>query len=202
MVLYGLLAALALLFTATQFYPGGNQYDAHTTAWSWQHNYISNLFGKQGINGQPNHAQPWAIAAMLTLSLSMAVFFIQFAQKIPTKSASRMIQYFGAGGMLFTFLVVTPWHDAMITVAVTLTLVAIFYITVLTFKTKRHLLKLLCVLCMLIAYITDYVYYTQSNLLILPTLQKLTLLTIVGWALGMHYFTSKGDYENKLTTDR
>lgn len=201
LVLYVLLGALALLYAATLFYPGGNQQNALAPGWSWQHNYISNLFAQKGINGRPNAARPLAITAMAALSYGMALFYVQFSFKIPGTSAPNIIRYAGLGGTLCTFLVITSLHNAMITAAVTLNLVAIFYITVFTFKTSLSLLKLLCVLCMLSAYLTVYVYSTRANLLILPTLQKLTLLTTIGWVLGMHYLSRKEDYESNLKTD-
>ncbi len=198
LVLYTLLGALALLFIATLFYPGGNQQNALATGWSWQHNYISNLFAEKGINGQHNAARPLAGAAMAALSYGMMLFYVQFSFKIPGTSAPAIIRYAGMAGTLCTFLVITNLHDAMITAAVTLNLVAIFYITVFTFKTSLNLLKLLCVLCMLSVYLTVYVYYSRANLLILPTLQKITLLTTVGWVLCMHYLTSREDFEDNL----
>lgn len=40
--------------------------------------------------------------------------------------AANVVKYLGAGGMFFTFLIVTLLHDLMVTIASTLFLVSLF----------------------------------------------------------------------------
>ena len=96
--------------------------------------------------------------------------------------------------MLFFFLAVTPYHDSVITMASILCLLSMFYITVFVFKSRLHLLKVLSVVCLLVAYGCNYVYYTQSYIEFLPILQKLALLITITWILSLEYFTTRADF--------
>ena len=133
-ILLGIIISISLLLIATLYYPGGSQFDKTSIGYDWKNNYISNLFSEKAVNGSDNTSRFWAIGGMIFLSASFAIFFIEFSKKIPAKGAAKIIKYFGASAMLFTFLIVTPLHDIMITIASTMTLVSIFYITVFVFK--------------------------------------------------------------------
>jgi hypothetical protein len=190
----GLLLATLLLFISTRYYPGGSQADSSSPGYDWKNNYLCNLFDIKAMNGADNLARPWAVAGMFFLCLSTAFFFIDFSKKIPLKSASRVIRYSGAGSMVFAFLTVTPYHDIMVTLANTLALLSLFYITVFMFRTKLMLLKVLSAVCIFIAYVCTYVYYSGYYLELLPMLQKVDLLFIVTWFLGLTYFTKPVDF--------
>jgi ABC-type glucose/galactose transport system permease subunit len=133
---------------------------------------------------------------MLFLSASFALFYIRFSKKIPDKSASKVIKYFGVCAMIFAFLAVTPYHDTMITIADTLSLVSMFYSTVFIFKSKRHFSKFLSVLCMLSAYCCTFMYYTRSYIEVLPIMQKASLAISIIWILWLEYFTESEDFQH------
>lgn len=193
-VLIGIVTSLSLLLMATLYYPGGSQFDKTSIGFDWRSNYISNLFGEKSVNGSDNSARFWAIAGMISLSASFAVFFYNFSKKIPEKSAASVIKYAGAGGMLFTFLIVTPLHDTMITIASTMFLLSIFYITVFVFRSRLHLFKFLCTACLLIFYGMLFLFGSGIYRWFLPTMQKITLATAIILALGLEYFTGKEDF--------
>ena len=193
-VLLGIIISLSLLGMATLYYPGGSQFDKTSVGFDWRSNYISNLFGEKSVNGSDNSARFWAIAGMISLSASFAIFFYNFSKKIPAKSAARVIKYAGAGGMLFTFLIVTPLHDEMITIASTMFLLSIFYITVFVFRSRLHLFKFLCTACLLIFYCTLYLFGSGTYRWFLPTMQKLTFAIAIFLVLGLEYFTRKEDF--------
>lgn len=193
----GVMVALLLLALATVAYPGGSQADAQATGFDWGNNYLCNLFGETAVNGAANSARGWAIAGWLFLCISIAGFFIDFARKIPHRNAATIIRYFGASSMGVAFLAVTPYHDPALTVASFLALVSIFYITVFLFKSRLTYIKGLSVLCLLILYTCNYVYYTQQFLSTLPILQKIGLLVTLIWAIALHYFTQKEDFQPK-----
>ncbi len=194
-ILIGIIIALLLLIVATRYYPGGSQHDKGSIGYDWKNNYLSNLFGEKAVNGAPNTARPWSAAGMLFLALSWALFFISFSKKIPQKSAAGIIKYFGAGAMIFTFLAVTPLHDIMVTLASTMALVSIFYITVFVFKSKLHLFKILSVIYMIVFYTCSFSYYTSSYLEYLPILQKTALVITITWVLSLQYFTTAADFQ-------
>lgn len=130
---------------------------------------------------------------MVFLSVSFAVFFIHFSKKIPAKGAANVIKYSGAGSMLFTFLIVTPLHDLMVTIASTLFLISLFYSTVFILKTGLHLFKVLCICCLLIFYCTLYLY-GSGHWDSLPIMQKITFFSSILLILGLEYFTHKEDF--------
>jgi hypothetical protein len=198
LILIGIILGTALLLISTMFYPGGSQADLNSPGYDWKNNYLCNLFDIKAMNGAYNQARTWAVAGMFFLCLSVALFFIDFSEKIPVKSASRIIRFSGTGAMIFAFLTVTSYHDLMVTLANTLALVSLFYITFFIFKTKMNLLKLLTVFCLLIAYACTYIYYTRHYLELLPFLQKVDLLFILTWLLCLNYFTEPADFLIKL----
>jgi len=136
---------------------------------------------------------------MFFLSASFAIFFIEFSKKIPAKSAARIVKYVEISGMLFTFLIVTPLHDAMIAISSTLFLISIFYVTVFVFRPRLHLFKLLCIICLLVFYCTLYLYGTGSYLKLLPIMQKITFASVIMLILALEYFTKKEDFEPAKT---
>ena len=124
--LFAIILAVSLLLIAIMVYPGGSRADKNSVGFDWKNNYVSNLFTETAINGSHNLSRVWAISGMFFLSITFAVFFTEFSKRIPSKGAGRVIKYFGIAAMICTFLVVTPYHDTMITVACTLTLSVCF----------------------------------------------------------------------------
>ncbi len=194
-VLLGIIISISLLVIATFFYPGGSQFDKNSIGYDWKNNFISNLFGEKSVNGLDNPSRFWAMGGMISLSISFALFFITFSEKIPAKGAAKVIKYFGAGGMLFTFLIVTPLHDTMITIASTMFLLSLFYITVFIFKSRLRVLKALCIICLLIFYGTLFLHGSGLYRMYLPILQKVTFAIAIITVLGLEYFTKKEDFQ-------
>lgn len=194
LILAGLFISLALLVIAALYYPGGSQLDKNSIGYDWKNNYLSNLFGPKAVNGADNTSRPWSAAGMLVLSVSCALFFIEFSKKIPAKGAAGIIRYFGAGAMVFTFLAITPLHDIMVTLAFTAALVSMFYITVFVFKAKLYVLAALSVVCLLFFYSSNYIYTTRTHLEILPVMQKATFALTITWMLSLLYFTTSADF--------
>lgn len=200
-VLLGIIISVSLLLIATMVYPGGSLFDKNSVGFNWTKNFISNLFPAKAVNGADNPSRIWADAGMIFLALSFAIFFIHFSKKIPQKGAAGIIKYFGAAGMLFTFLIVTPLHDIMITISSTIFLVSMFYITVFILKSRLHLFKLLCVLFLLIFYYTLYLYgFRKYDLL--PIMQKIIFISCIILVLALEHFTKKEDFEHIKTSER
>jgi hypothetical protein len=196
-VLLGIIISMLLLLVATLYYPGGSQYDEHSIGYDWKNNYLSNLFDQRAVNGSASSSRIWAVPGMFFLSVSFASFFIEFSKKISSKGAANVIRYCGVAAMVFAFLAVTPFHDRMITIASTLGLVSMFYITVFVFKSKLHLLKILSVACLLASYACNYIYFTRTYVEFLPVSQKITLAITIVWILSLQYFTAITDFQSK-----
>jgi len=202
LILAGIILALLLLFVATLYYPGGSQSNPISVGYNWGNNYLSNLFSPKAVNGADNLSRPWAVAGMLFLSASFGWFFIKFSVNMPSKRSAAIVKYCGAGALIAAFLAVTPLHDPMMPIASTLALVAVFYITAFLFKSKLHFLKLLSVICLLLFYACVYIYFTRTDLNILPVMQKLSLLVDILWVLSLEYFAGKPALIRDLKTGR
>jgi hypothetical protein len=189
LTLAGVLVGVALIVVAAFQYPGGSQHDAHSTGFDLKYNYLSDLFTKTAGNSEASTSRYFAVPGMLVLALSFAVFFYRFGQKQPTASMRRLIAFSGMGSMGFAFLVVTPLHDAMITLASALSLLTLLGIVVSLYKSRRFAMLGYGVLGMLTAYFANYVYYSRQHLELLPTLQKVTFVLIVSWFLMLEYTT-------------
>lgn len=196
LILSGIIISLSLLVLATLHYPGGSQADKNAIGYDWRNNYISNLFSEKAINGSDNGGRFWAVAGMFFLSLSFALFFIEFSKKIPAKSASKVIKYCGAGCMLFTFLIATPLHDIMVTISSTMFLIGLFYITVFVFKTRLKLFKIFCVVTLLVFYFTLFMFGSGDFRIYLPIMQKINFIVTITLVLGLNYFTQDEDFHH------
>lgn len=202
LILFGMILSLALLIISTFFYPGGSQSDPNSIGYDWLQNYLSNLFSPQAVNGLENGARPWAVAGMLVLSISFALFFVTFSKKIEHKGAARIIQICGVSAMGFAFLTVTPLHDQMVRIASTLSLLALFYITVFVLKSKLLLFKILSIVILLLLYTSIYLYYSLTYLEFLPIMQKMAFGMTIAWALGLHYISTPEDFRFSKKTER
>jgi hypothetical protein len=186
--------ALLFIFTATLFYPGGSQHNATSVGYSWQHNYLSNLFSEFAMNGAPNTARAWATIGMLFFCSSFALFFWEFSSKIADKNSSKIIKYSGTFGMLTAFGAATPFHDTAITIAGVLSLLSIFYVSVFVFKSRLVLLKFISVSVLVVSYMLNIVYYFRFHLELLPILQKVSLAIIIWWMLLLKYQSTSKDF--------
>ena len=193
-LLIGIILSISLLTISAAYYPGGSQADAQTVGYDWKNNYLCNLFNEKAINGMANDTgRLWAMIGMFCLCVSSSLFFIRFANKITAATPAKMIKYCGVGSMFFALLVITPYHDLMTTLSSVSALIALVYMTFLILKSKLHLFKLLSILCLVVLYLNNYVYYTHHFIEFLPVLQKISFVLVFLLILSLDYFTTKED---------
>ena len=192
-VLIGVVISLILMMVATSIYPGGSMFDGNSVGFDWTKNFISNLFGVKALNGSENPSRLWAYSGMILLPFSYAIFFIHMSKKIPEKNAGFILKYGGVLNVLCMFLIVTPLHDLMLNVSITLFWTCIVVITVFILKTRLHLFKFLCVVCLLIFYYSLYLWGTNEWGL-LPLMQKVNFINSTVLILGLEYFTKQEDF--------
>ena len=192
-VLTGVTISLVFLVIAISIYPGGSMFDKNAIGFSWTKNFISNLFAAKALNGAENPSRIWAYLGMILLPLSYAMFFINFSKKIPEKNAVNILKYGGAANIVCMFLIVTPLHDLMLNISITLFWTCIVIITVFILKTKLHFFKILCVVCLVIFYYSIYLWATNDWDL-LPVLQKVNFINSTFLILGLEYFTKQEDF--------
>lgn len=192
-VMICVVISVFFLIVASSVYPGGSLHDANSTGFDWSKNFISNLFGEKAINGLDNPSRIWAFIGMAFHSVGYGLFFIHSSKKMPSKHAANVLKYIGAANILFNFLIATSLHDLMIIISSTLSLLGLFYLTVFILKTRLHLLKFTCIICLLIFYYTLYLYGT-GNWGLLAIMQKVSFICSMLLILGIEYFTKLEDF--------
>ncbi len=181
------------MIIAISIYPGGSMFDKNSVGFGWTKNFISNLFATKALNGSENPSRIWAYLGMIFLPLTYAIFFISMSKKISEKNAANILKYAGVLNILCTFLIVTPLHDLMLNISITLFWTCIVVITVFILKTRLHLFKFLCVVCLLIFYYSLYLWATNDWDL-LPIMQKVNFINSTLLILGLEYFTKQEDF--------
>jgi len=175
-------------------YPGGSWFDKNAICFDWTKNFFCNLFAAKAINGADNTSRIWAIVGIAFHSVGYGLFFIHMSKKVSDKHATTVLKFVGFANILFTFLIATPLHDTMVIISGTLTMLGLFYITVFMLRTKLHVLKFCCIICMLTFYYTFYLY-GAGDWGLLAIMQKVTLLMSMLLVLGLEYFTRQGDFK-------
>jgi len=193
-VLLCLVTAAILIIVATALYPGGSLYDKHAMGFDWSKDFFSNLFQDSAINGMINKGRVWAMTGMAIYGMGNGLFFMHMAKKLHSKHASLVLKGIGFTIVIVNFLVATPLHDIMVTLSSTLSMLGIFYITIFIFRTKLHLFKIVCVLCMLLFYYTLFLYGV-GDWGLLAIMQKLSLLSATMLVLALEYFTNAEDFK-------
>ena len=192
-VLIAVVISLILMIIATSVYPGGSMFDKNSVGFDWTKNFISNLFATKALNGAENPSRIWAYIGMILLPFSYAIFFINMSKKLPEKNVANILKYGGAANILFMFLIVTPLHDLMLNVSITLFWTCFGFITGFILRSRLHLFKFLCVVCLLIFYYSIFLWATNDWDL-LPTMQKVNFINSTLLILGLEYFTKQEDF--------
>lgn len=192
-VLIGVLISLILMIIAISLYPGGSMFDEYSVGFDWSKNFISNLFGEKALNGAENPSRIWAYLGMIILPFSYAIFFVNMSKKLPEKKAAIILKYGGAFNFLCMFLIVTSLHDLMLNISLTLFWTCMVVITVFIVKTRLHLLKFLCIVCLAVFYYSIYLW-AISDWDLLPIMQKVNFINSTLLILGLEYFTRQEDF--------
>jgi len=168
-------------------------FDKNSVGFDWSKNFISNLFGAKALNGAENPSRFWAYSGIILLPFSYAIFFFNMSKKISEKNAAYILKYGSVVNILFTFLIVTPLHDLMLNISISLFWTCIVIITVFVLKTRLYLFKIFCVVCLLIFYFSLYLWATNAWVL-LPIIQKVNFINSTLLILGLEYFTKQEDF--------
>jgi hypothetical protein len=191
-VLICLVISVILIVIATLVYPGGSLLDKNSIGFDWSKNFLSNLFAAKAINGSENPGRIWAIIGMAFHSVGYGIFFINMSKKISSRQWANILKFIGATNILFIFLIATPLHD-LGTISIILTLFGLFTITVFILKTKLHLLKFCCIICLLTFY-CFFSLFGFGYLGLAVIMQKVYNASSLLLVLGLEYFTKKKDF--------
>lgn len=155
---------------------------------------VNRLLGRKVRLRSENSSRIWAIIGMAFHSVGYGIFFINMSKKIDSKHAATVLKLVGAANILFCFLN----HNAPARRNgnhIELFVFAwFFYITVFILKTKLHLFKFLCIICLMIFYFTLYLY-GFGNWGLLAIMQKISFICAMLLVLGLEYFTRRVDFK-------
>jgi hypothetical protein len=191
-VLICMVISVILIVIASLVYPGGSLLDKNSIGFHWSQNFLSNLFTSKAINGSENPGWIWALIGMAFHSVAYGIFFINMSKKIPSRQWAKILKYLGATNILFIFLIATPLHD-LGTISIILTLFGLFIITIFILKSKLHLLKFCCIICLL----TFYCFFTLFGfgyMGLAVIMQKVYNISSMLLVLGLEYFTKYEDF--------
>ena len=181
-----------LIVIASLSYPGGSLLDKNSIGFDWSKNFLSNLFAPKALNGSENPGRIWALIGMAFHSVGYGIFFINMSKKIPSRQWANILKFIGATNMLLIFLIATPLHD-LGTISIILTLLGLFTITVFILKSKLHLLKFCCIICLLTFY-CFFSLFGFGYLGLAVIMQKVYNLSSMLLVLGLEYFTRYEDF--------
>lgn len=191
-VLICMVISVILIVIAASLYPGGSLLDKNSIGFGWSINFLSNLFETKAINGSENSGRIWAVIGMVFHSIGYGIFFINMSKKISSRLSSAILKYIGLANILFIFLIATPLHDVGV-ISIILTLVGLFTITVFILKSKLHLLKFCCIICLLTYYCFFFLFgfnYLELSII----MQKVYVLSSILLIFLIEYFTKYEDF--------
>ncbi len=192
-ILLCMVLAAVLIVHAASLYPGGSLFDPTSVGFIWNRNFISNLFLEQALNGEPNPGRVWALVGIALQSIADGLFFLRMALVIPDQHTKRVLRVVGIVNIAFNFMIATPYHDTMVAISSSLSLLGLFYITVFVLRSKLHGLKVCCVVGLLLFYYTMFLYGV-GDWSKLAVMQKVALLCSSLLVLALTFFTRAEDF--------
>lgn len=191
-VLTCVVTSVILIVIATLAYPGGSLFDKNSIGFDWSKNFLSNLFATKAINGSENPGWIWAVIGMVFHSVGYGIFFINMSKKISLRPWADIFKFIGTANIIFIFLIATPLHD-LGTISIILTLIGLFIITVFILKSKLHLLKFCCIICLL-TYYCFFSLFGLGYMGLAVIMQKVYIIFSMLLVLGLEYFTKYEDF--------
>lgn len=191
-VLICLVISVILIIKASLVYPGGSLFDNNSIGFDWSKNFFSHLFAATALNGSENPGRIWAVIGMAFHSVGYGIFFIHMSKKIPSKPWATILNIIGITNILLIFLIATPLHD-LGTLSILLTLVGLFTVTVFILKSKLHVLKICCILCLLTFYCFFFLFgfnYLEPAAI----MQKVYNASAVLLVIALEYVTKQEDF--------
>ena len=181
MPLVGLLIFVLLYLISTLLYPGGSTYDPSTAGFDWLQNYWCDLTCLVAKNGAPNTARPVALAAMIILCSSLAVFWFILPTLFQNKPQYQVIRYTGILSMAIAVFMFTGYHDTVIHLGGLLAGVALVLTFVGLYEHSYYRLFWSGLCCLVLILFNYFIYETGTWLTLLPIVQKITFGIVAVW---------------------
>lgn len=191
-VLVCFIISLILIVIATLVYPGGSWFDKNAIGFQWSENFMSNLFQTTAVNGEENPGMIWALIGMAFHAVGYGLFFINMSKKIPSKKWANFLKCIGIANIIFIFLIATPLHDIGV-ISIILTLIGLFTITVFVLKSKLHVFKFCCIVCLL-TYYCFFALFGFNIMGLAIIMQKIYNVSSILLVLGLEFYTKQDDF--------
>ena len=173
---------MLLYAVATLYYPGGSPPDHFSRGFSWANNYWCNLVDYNALNGEINQARPIAMSAMITLCLSLAVFWNFFPQLHQiNKWVQSLTRFSGLTAMLTAMFLGTLDHNVVINVASLFGSIGVLGLIFITRKLNWQWLHALGLVNIGMIMMNRVIYDTELLWNYLPIIQKLTFASTLVW---------------------
>lgn len=181
--IFGTILFVILYITATFYYPGGSQIDKNSKGFSLLNNYWCNLLNETAINGSLNPAKPIALAGLIILCLTLAIFWIMFPKHINQgKAINFSIQISGLLSMAIAFLLFTNIdHDLVTNLASFFGILATIGTLTGIYKIKWYGLLAFGLFNFLLIGVNTYLYYDRDMIIYLPVIQKISFGSFLIW---------------------
>lgn len=178
----GISIFIILYFIAAALYPGGSEINRSAEKFSWKHNYWCDLLDTHAENGKQNTARPVAILAMSVLCISIGLFWYFVPRLFTFKPFSkRLIQYTGMMSMAIIVFLQADFHDIVITIAGISGIIAITGTLAGLYKNHSYALFVLGLICLVLFFLNNYIYYTKQLIWHLPVIQKVSFFLFLLW---------------------
>lgn len=178
----GIVNFFIFYFIATLYYPGGSNFDQLENGFNWYTNYWCELLYTYSKNGHINAARPYAIVAMISMTISVGYFWYSIPRFLPINHLlQKGIQLSGIVSMIFSSFIFTNFHDALIYISVVTGSISFFGTIYGLFLLHDKRDAYLGLFCLFLIISNNLVYVFSFNLDLLPILQKITFLITLLW---------------------
>lgn len=160
---------------------------AQSVGYDWANNTISALFQPNALNGDANPARYFAISAMFIYCVSLGFIFRTISKNSATKFHRKTIEIAGIGFAIYAFLVVTPMHNLMVSIALIFFLATVVSMLHNLYLQRKKLLLIIGIVCISIPLINATLYYGNFIYGILPAVQKAGAVACAIWFIVIYY---------------
>jgi hypothetical protein len=191
----GIIAFVSLYILASLQYPGGSQADPQSKGFSWMNNYFCNLLNQTAINGQTNQGQTFALASLVVLAISLALFWWSFPNYLPlSQIQTKIIRITGVISMVMACLLFTNInHDVITNTASLFGLIAILTSMWALYQNKQMAIFVFGLFNLLLVLLNNWFYYDPSLIKYLPLVQKISFASVLIWMIwiNLNWFFAK-----------
>lgn len=182
----GILLFFIFYLIATQFYPGGSNFDPSENGFNWQTNYWCELLYEYSKNGHINIARPYALTAMASLTISVGYFWYAYPQLlVASEKLTNIVRWSGVISMILSSFIFTNFHDSLIYLSVISGSMAYIGLIYVLFRCGHSQYGIYGSICLFLILMNNLIYVVNIGIEYLPIIQKITFLITLSWILSL-----------------